>query len=242
MKEDIELLEQYLAGTLETGELARLEARLAREPGLVKELHEMQSLIDGIGNAGRSDALTSLRELERALPALESPAVPFWRSTWVRVAASVLVLVVCAYLFWPRPADPQQVFALYFEPYPNVIMPTVRGDGDTTLLAKAYDAYDRGKFDAAIDFFRGAGQADAAVYLYMGNSYLATGDAENAILLFDRVISEYDAFDDQAAWYLALGYLKQGNREEAVKIFARISEGRSSRAASAKKILSDLTL
>lgn len=241
MKEDIELLEQYLAGTLEAGERARLEARLSQEPELVKELHELQTLIDGIGKAGRTDVLTSLRELEWTLPALESQVVPFWGSTWVRVAASVSVLAVCAYLFWPRPEDPQRLFAQYFEPYPNVIMPTVRGDVDTTLLERAYRAYDHGKFDDAIDFFRRAGQDDAAVYLYLGNSYLATGDAENAIPLFEKVISEYDAFDDQAAWYLALGYLKNGNKGEAMKIFARISEGRSSHAASAKKILSDLT-
>lgn len=241
MKEDIELLEQYLAGTLEAGERARLEARLGQEPELVKELHELQTLIDGIGKAGRTDVLTSLRELEWTLPALESQVVPFWGSAWVRVAASVSVLAVCAYLFWPRPEDPQRLFAQYFEPYPNVIMPTVRGDVDTTLLERAYRAYDHGKFDDAIDFFRRAGQDDAAVYLYLGNSYLATGDAENAIPLFEKVISEYDAFDDQAAWYLALGYLKNGNKGEAVKIFARISEGRSSHAASAKKILSDLT-
>lgn len=241
MKEDIELLELYLEGTLD-GEAQRLlENRLAHEPDLVRELYELKLLMDGIENAGRREILDSLRTLEVNLPPVVSVSIPVWQNSWLRVAASVSVLAICAYMFWPQP-DPQELFDKYFEPYPNVIMPTMRGevDEDTTLMARGYKAYDREEYKEAIDYFEKLKVKNAGIYLYLSNCYLAIGEADKAISLLENVIADYDEFDAQAEWYLALGHLKRGSIVDAGRTLKGIEEGGGYHTEKVKALRADL--
>lgn len=217
MKPDLELIEDYLDGTMGDADRRQFEARLVADPELARELSTQKLIHEGIQQAGRKELHGSLRDLEASLPPIEAETVPLWRNTWLRIAAAITVLAVCSYLLWTRQAGPGQLFDEYFDPYPNVIIPTVRGDvaADTTLKAKAYRAYDRKAYREAIEFFEKA-EADEAVLLYLANSHLAAGDAERAIILLNRVIRDYDAFDEVARWYLCLAYLKAGRKDNAI--------------------------
>jgi tetratricopeptide (TPR) repeat protein len=242
MKDETELLEQYLSGQMAESDRLRLEERLRDEPELQQTLAELKLMVQGLTRAGRKEVHAILKQLDDTLPPVEARVVPLWRKTWLQVAASLSILALCAYLLWPRPADPKELFAEYFEPYPNVIMPTVRGDlkGDTALKARAYKAYDLENYKEAIALFEEVDQKDEGVLLYLGNAYLANGDAARAIRLFEKVIAEYEVFDEQAEWYLALAWLRGGDKEEAVKTLGQIESEGGHHSASAKKILLDL--
>jgi tetratricopeptide (TPR) repeat protein len=84
-------------------------------------------------------------------------------------------------------------------------------------MAKGFKAYDNGRYEEAISYFEQV-EDEQSVLLYLGNSYLALDKAEEAIPLFEKLIEEYDVFDEQAEWYLVLALLHVGKTYDANKI------------------------
>jgi tetratricopeptide (TPR) repeat protein len=225
MKSNIEILEQYLDGTLEPLEKLHFENRLLQEPELVKEVNEWRQMRSGIESAGRKELHDRLRALEKSLPPMEHVrTIPLWRRSWLMAAASVSIIALAGYFFWLSNSQRNNLFESYFEPYPNIIIPAVRGDipPDTSLMAKAFAAYDAGDFDESIDLFESAGAKDEGPMLYLANAYLATGREENAVPLLKKLLEEHETFDEPAEWYLALAYISVKDYQKAKEVLSDI--------------------
>lgn len=240
-EKDIELLDGYLENTLGADDRSAVEARLQNDSGFRQLLEDLKILKESIRQSSRVQLKEELVEIENKLSANPEGKTASLRPWIIGVAAS-LVLVVVTFLLWPKPTDTQELFAQYFEPYPNVIMPTVRGDlePDTTLMAKAYRAYDSGDYEKAISLFEQVAAKDEGVYLYLGNSYLATNNPEKAIVCFEKVWNDYDVFDEQAEWYLSMAYLKTGDLKKANDLLNAIASKEGSFEIKAEKILPQL--
>jgi hypothetical protein len=93
--EEIDLIARYLAGRLSETESARLEARVAAEPGLYKRVEEVLRLQEGLAVlAQRDDLGTLLRE-------------PPWRKRLgILGAAAVLALAVIGLCVWWASREP----------------------------------------------------------------------------------------------------------------------------------------
>lgn len=229
-EKDIALITAYLEGTLTGNDKSTLEERLNQEPGLQKILDDLNILKAGIRHAAHEEMRAELQKLEHELSASET-SKPLFQNTWLKVAASVAIVAVAAWLLLPsRQSTTEQLFAQNFEPYPNVIMPTVRGGQatDSSLMAQGYRAYDQQDFKKSIELFESLEKKDEGVLLYLGNSYLASGSPEKAIPVFEKVIMDYEIFDEQAEWYLAGSYLKAGYAEKAKEALRKVTaRGRS---------------
>ena len=95
-------------------------------------------------------------------------------------------------------------------------------------MAQGYRAYDQQDFKKSIELFESLEKKDEGVLLYLGNSYLASGSPEKAIPVFEKVIMDYEIFDEQAEWYLAGSYLKAGYAEKAKEALRNVTaRGRS---------------
>lgn len=239
---DLDLIEHYLDGSLSETERLAFEERVSGDAELRAQVEEMRLIREGIVRASRKVVLKSLQELEATLPAVETPVIPLWRKTWLQVAAGISLLALCVYLLWPRTQEPAQLFAEYFEPYPNIIMPTVRGviENDSTAKAQGFRAYDQQNYAEAIRLFEAVQQKDEGVFLYLGNSYLANGQPEKALPLFEKVLNNYDVFDEQAEWYVAVSYLKLEEREKAREALQKVVARESSYKSKAQLILEKL--
>lgn len=237
-EKDIVLIVSYLEGILTASEKTVLEERLNQEPDLQELLRDMKVLKAGIKQAAREEMQSELKTLEHKL-ASSSSSSPL-RSNWIKIAAALAIVAIATWLLWPPATkSPQQLFAENFEPYPNIIMPTVRGGqtADSTVMAQAYKAYDMQEYTKAIELFESLEVKAEGVLLYLGNSYLANGSAEKAVPVFEKVISDFDIFDEQAEWYLALSYLKLGNKEKASEISKAIVDRGGDYASKAKRLL-----
>ena len=237
-EKEIALIDSYLEGTLSMEDKIAFEERLRKENDLQLLLSDLRILKAGIKQTTREEIRSELQSLENKLTG--SPSFSFLRSTWTKVAASLAFIMVTAWLLWPSSTKtPEQLFAENFEPYPNIIMPTVRGGqtADSTVMAQAYKAYDMQEYTKAIELFESLEVKAEGVLLYLGNSYLANGSAEKAVPIFERVISDFDIFDEQAEWYLALSYLKLGNKEKASEISKAIVDRGGDYASKAKRLL-----
>lgn len=241
MQENLEIVDRYLEGSLSEQERTAFEERLLHDQILQQQVTDMKLMRAGIKQASRNAALQKLKVLEETLPAVNQNRLNIWYNTWLQ-AAAVLLIGLLVYIFWPVSVDEQELFATHFEVYPNIIMPTVRGEviNDSTIKALAFSAYDQKKYEEAAALFSSIDQKDATVLFYLGNCYLASNQAERALPLFEKVLNEYEVFDEQAEWYIAVSYLKLEERERAKQALEKVVARNSAYKDKAQTILDKL--
>lgn len=164
--------------------------------------------------------------------------------TWLLVAASLLLPVLL--YFWllapSKPSASQLADAYLLEE--KILEPQTR-KGDIsieTLAQKATEAYNDGKFQAAIGLWEQMevmGGMSPDDYFFKAMSQLRLKQYENAIATFLRIRSmeaENQKFQKEMTWMLALTYLKAG-RTDAAKAELQQVVRDGWRAEKAKKLL-----
>jgi TolA-binding protein len=243
---DIEWIERYLDRSLNAEEKKEMEKRLTAEPDLKSKVREHQRLIQGIRYSHLQNKLEQLRTLETSLPNVtpdEKGNQRWMEINWKPLAAAaVFLLLTISYLIYNQKADPQELYANYFEPYPNVFEPTVRGDARVDKRTEAFNAYDRGDYKKASDGFRELvkEKSEPGVLLLLGNSNLMLGNIEEAQNNFLTLIKDFDELDGQAKWYLGLSYLKQGQKEKAKLIFQELGDPEITYSKKASELLKEV--
>ena len=260
---DIDLIEKYHRGLLEGTELEEFRTREKADNAFAKKVKSYISIIEGIEYYGKQkDFADTIQEWEkeikehsRAKPEpyigsageSEPGVIPMHRKNmfWVAAAVVSLFIVSAVFLFRSATPDPTILFEAYYQPYPNVFDPTVRGEPDTlSLNAKAFRAYDRGDYADAAEYFRQAAGADDeserdVALLYLANSYLAMDSAAAAKNILVQINDESHV-SDQAKWYLALTYLKLDNPNESKKILDKLTNDSSSYRNKATQLLQEI--
>jgi tetratricopeptide (TPR) repeat protein len=136
-------------------------------------------------------------------------------------AAITAILVVVGSFYFINPTAqtaPVNLFDSNFAPYMNNVSGMTRSAatdfGNRELAFAAYDNYNFNEASAYFDALLEVDE-DASLLLYSGNAELSLGNADKAIARLSKLFNDYDAFDNQAAWYLSLAHLKNENAEEA---------------------------
>ncbi|NBP69962.1 MAG: hypothetical protein EBR30_19370 [Cytophagia bacterium] len=241
MQENLDIVDRYLEGSLSEQERTAFEEKLLHDETLRQQVDEMKLMRAGIIRASRRAALENLKTLESTLPPVEKKGLTLWANIWLQ-AAAVLVIGLITYALWPTSVDEKEFLSTDFEVYPNVIMPTVRGEipNDSTLKALAFRAYDQKQFEEAEQLFNRIDNKDVNILFYLGNCYIATKQPDKALPLFKNVLNDYNVFDEQAEWYIAVSYLKLEDREKAKETLNKIAASESSYKAKALLILEKL--
>jgi tetratricopeptide (TPR) repeat protein len=143
--------------------------------------------------------------------------------TWAWAAALAALVAVSLWLFLPSPSVPSsQLFATYFEPLPNVLIPEIRGEGDENKLDQALRQYSTGDYSAALAAFDQVELAEqtAGYFLYRGITELALEKGEAAQISLEQATDDSFRFSQQ--WYLSLAYLQQEQLDQARQLLALI--------------------
>src|SRR5690606_16960572 len=115
------------------------------------------------------------------------------------------------------PHDNEKLYAANFEPYPNIVAPTVRNsDTAQSNIEKAFRYYDDGEYAKAAAAFKIWYDLDTTgdANFYYAISLMADQQVENAIEALEDPDWEIpERYRVQTNWYLALGYLKTNNRK-----------------------------
>jgi hypothetical protein len=243
--QDIDLIQSYLDRSLSAIEKEKLEKRLKEEPLLKTMYLEQQQLINGIRYSHLQHKLEQLRALEATLPALDLNAQKgrqfslqrYWKP--LAVAASISIIVV-TFIFLNRPDDPAELYASYFEPYPNIFEPIVRGENDVVSKRSiAFQAYESGNYTQAASLFTELLQEkkEPGMLLLLGNANLMLNNTKEARNNFITLINDFEEYDLQSKWYLGLSYLKEGDLKSAQLIMREVSNSEYSYAGKAKELL-----
>ena len=148
------------------------------------------------------------------------------------LAASVAILFGLGWFGYTTfsGTDNEELYQENFEAYPNTVYAITRGvENDDSLERKAFVAYETDENPSAIEFFEALKKNDASenVTFYLAQSYLKNGQAEEAIGLFETLISDKGEFTPQAHWYMALAYLKIDQKENAIQQLQQlVADGR----------------
>ncbi len=245
--QDIEWIEHYLSPGITPAEKQQMERRLNAEPELKSKCQKHKQLIEGIRYAHLQDKIRQLRTLENTLPALEKKEgkeilfANFWKHL---AAAAALAVVITSYVLINQPPKPEELYAQYFQPYPNVFEPTLRGSEDEELSKRTlgFRAYDQGDYAKAAALFKESltEKEDPGILLLLGNANLVLGNVEEAQNNFLTLIKDFDDLDAQAKLYLGLSYLKQGDSKKAKLILQELGDPAATYSKKAKELLNNI--
>lgn len=165
----------------------------------------------------------------------------------VFTASLVLITLLSFFTFSNHTVNPRadRVFENNFESYDNVYE-IVNGENleANTLRSGAFQAYDLGDYLTAAARFKELVKIDRSAinYFYMGISNLEGNSTDLAIENLNATLNNFDEFDSDAKWYLALAHLSNGDEEAAVSNLVSLTLDTSIYKEKAEAILKEMGL
>ena len=230
MKENLDLIDAYLNGNLDTKEMLDFDDRLKSDPEFQLEFQEAKLIKNIIREEVRSKVLQSLKDQEASIEKRQITKTHTTMKKYISIAASLLLIVSLSYFGFfsgTSEVDGAKIFGQYYQAYTNIASGIERGSAVdlTNLKNQAYYAYDLGSYEEAE---RGLSQLvetekNAENYFYLGITHIETGDIEAAKNDLNIVLNNYSEYNEQAQWYLALTLLKDGETDEGLSNLVDLS-------------------
>ncbi|GHB25632.1 tetratricopeptide repeat protein [Mongoliitalea lutea] len=209
------LIEKYFEGTLTAEEKLRLDKLLESDIELKEEFNLQIAIKQVMISEGEPALKAKLKDLEKSYRSTNKQSISFlikWPAAAILIIAFALVFIRT---FTPKDVH-EDLFLTYFTPAENIHYPITRGNVDNELKL-AFSAYESKNFEQALILFKQLQESNEfnELKLYLGSSYLAIGDTENAleVLIITNLDDESSRYRIQ--WYRALALVKSGNVEEA---------------------------
>ncbi|GAA0891700.1 hypothetical protein GCM10009122_13790 [Fulvivirga kasyanovii] len=230
-----DIINRYLEGEMSSAEKESFLEQVKSNAALKDELELAQDIQKGI-------ELHGSRRLKYLLQAEEKKYQNKPAKSWGwKVAASFFILVGLGYVIFNfANRGSSDIYSQYYLPYPNIVSPVNRSDEG--VRSDALADYEQENYQKAIEKLAKQLQSDPqndVLNFYIGQSLLATGDADQAIPYFKN-IGPASRFYDPAAWYYGLSLLKTRQMDEAKAQFEQIAGSGSSYADEAAEIAGKL--
>ncbi|GGG82449.1 hypothetical protein GCM10007415_14170 [Parapedobacter pyrenivorans] len=237
-QEELAYISQYLNGELGAIEQAAFEQRLHTDPTWQQKVSEVKTLRVGVREANLVDQLNEWHEEVRSTNGGEAKARWLHRRWWVAASMAAAVLLGVWWGVFSEQSD-EQLYQAYF--VQDTGLPVAMSGTDTSHYM-FYDGmidYKEGKYADALAKWAPlaqAGEMTDTLRYFSGMAYMGLEQTELAIeQLFPVASNRLSACYEEAVWYLALCYLRQGNRETAVALLKRI-DGNEHAAELLKKL------
>ncbi|MBU7577116.1 MAG: tetratricopeptide repeat protein [Flavihumibacter sp.] len=235
-----DLLNRYFEGSLSPEEEQAFLLALDSDPVLKEEWTFRKELKAGLHILQRKQD----KEMLRKWDAERKSVNPFKK---LLAVAAMLAVIALIYWIYSTQQQSDNLYAHYFQAYPNVIRPTVRGETADTLnstLLQAFQLYEEGRYKDAGSLFQQAYQYNREDYtlFYAAICQMENGNLREAIQQFEAITWKNDAYalKSWADWYRALAYLKLGEVPEAKELLSQLSRENHAASSLAIKLLGEL--
>lgn len=267
MEYDEEKIEAYLLGTMEAEEQAAFKAAIEKDPALKAEVAFHRVALSGIEDAGIAEEKALLDNWENEAPSEENAiAIELVKEHprdkeadrhdldrqsrafsihWVyKIAATLLIVAIPTYLLFFVGAPAEGIYESYYEPFPNYLEPTTRGEGsEVNDLVQGLQFYEKSQYEYALEALKNYMNDvpdDPDAVLYLGLSYQALGDHEQALTHLKQALELGTKYHNAAQWYVILSYLQIQEVGRAKQLAKKLSGKNSTYAKKAKNLLRDL--
>lgn len=223
-----ELIDRFLQKDLNQQELNDFMEKLNSDISFAEEVDLQRIVTKGIELEGVNNLRQRLSAIHQKVKAEQqenktaTKVIPI--KQWAAVAAAVIILLFAGYNFWNSASAKEDVYAKYYELY----QPDFSTRNQETDQANAEKAYREGDFENVIELLqkvKNESGGNARILLGLGNAFLKTSNYQAATESFEEIIkSENELYIDQARWYLALTFLKQGDVDSCRKILQELAQ------------------
>ena len=220
MKEfDHDMISRYLDGEMNAEERKAFEAQmqqdvnLKQEVELTKDVNEtlQLKLHPGENELALRNTLQEVSDEYFSDKSRQIKIIPFKRYRWIAAAAAVLIFAVMLTVWSPWEKED------LYKQYADIQMPGIAERGATTdsLLKSAVENFNNKKFAEAVAAFETVLKDSAEnsfVQYYYAIALLQNNNIEKARTLFTALYNGRSIFKNDAAFYMALSYLKEKNK------------------------------
>lgn len=219
---DMKRIEDYLDGILSTEERQELETQLAKDQAMQTAL-QWHKDVRQVALAKEELRLKKLMQ-NKSQKQAKTARLQMWAYA---ATAAIIVIMLGIVWYYSRPQQ-SDLFAEYFEPYPNVSVPIERNQPVDNLKLRAFQSYESENYALAVLQLDSLLQIEniTTYRFYYANALLVQQQYQAAVNEFLALnnLNESNDFTQQTEWYLALAYLKNGKHEVALSILQRISQ------------------
>ena len=223
MKEfDHDMINRYLDGEMNADETGAFEEQMQQDADLKNEVRLFREVNETLKMKLYPDenetALKNTMEQMRGTyfsgeNIVEKPTakiIPFRRTRWLAAAAAVLIMVVTLTVWQPWQKD-------LYQQYASIEMPASaeRGGPADVQLKQAREYFNNKKFASSIPLFKAILKDDLQntyVEYYYAIALLQNGEIENSRKELTALYNGTSLFRYDAAFYIALCYLKEKNK------------------------------
>ena len=219
-------LVQYLDGELHGQELEAMEKSLSTDKTLATELNSLRQAKQALKMYGVKNRVESIhKEMMQEFSATNSRPAPVVsiKKIWqygLRIAALLIVLAGIAALFQFYNATPDQLYRGNFETFS---LRETRGSAGNGLAS----FYRKGRYEEVITEFKKLAKPVQEDYFLNALAFLQVNNTAGAIQNLKALqeinkTTKTHLFEEDAAYYLGLAYLKNNDPAKALPIFHKI--------------------
>ncbi len=243
MEDQFDQIEKYLREELNSEEKARFESSLEKHSDLKEKVEQQRQILKGIELGFNQELKEFLIKEESNLERTRHKETYRIRSLYpvIGIAATVSLVIIAYFTFRNKTIDTAELYAQYYQPYPNVEAPISRSDANEF---NPYGLYEKGEYAQALNLFtelRSSKPDDPAPLFYSAICQMELGAADDAISSFKELLGfEANKYTRPSKWYLALAYLKSEQSSEAIPYLNELTQIDDVYAQKASNILIEL--
>lgn len=189
---------------------------------LLAHNHDLMVALKQKGREDLKQELAGLSELHQKAEG----TIRSMRLMWVAVAAAAAICLIWLILPVQQSASPTELYASYYERFPNVANPLTRDSGaQTSLKDRAYAKYEQGGYEQAIALFDSLLIQEPSLthQFYQGICAMEQNDWQLARTALEPVrTSDTSRFAKAAQWYMALVALQANQLEQSKNLLSAI--------------------
>lgn len=231
------LLEKYFENSLSAEEKIEFDRLLAADEDFAKAFAFERDVKKAFTLNERAKLKQKLKSFD------EVKTVKISTSKWYYAVACLIVIAGFSVWLSLKQASNEELFQTYYQTYPNVVAPTVRGTQLEDIKTKAFEAYDNGEYQLAAKLFDEIytkDQSDFAL-LYQSLSLMEMKEYDAAKQNFKKFdYTKSNQFSNYFKWYLALAELQTNDKENAINRLKELISVVNPMQEMAKKLLAEL--
>lgn len=245
----VEEIENYLNDDLDELDLAMFDDEYVNNPQLVADLAFHRDVDKAVAEKDVMELRAKLKGIAQEQNERESEKLGLLtphrsKVFWYSAASVIVLMLVFGSLIRNRNYSNQAIYAAYYQPYKGGESGSRSTTSGVSGLNYALREMDQGNYPTALKWLESTSPTDQDGYsinFYSGVIYQETGEYNNAISSFSKVVHHGDnLLVEQSEWYIGLCYLRLDEREKALAQFKAIIGREGFYKDQSKKIIKQL--